>query len=151
MSVTRLHHAGLTVTDLDRSLEFYASILRFEVKSRRAIDQPWLAQLLGIEAAVVDALDLAVPGTDQILQLFRFSVPADEPVRPGMTNAGSVHIAFVVEGLWVLYDRLVEAGALSLAPPVSITSGANAGGWLLCVRDPDGVVVEFFEAPIHDV
>lgn len=150
MRVTRLHHTGLTVTDLDRSLDFYAGILGFEVRSRRVIDQPWLAQLLGLDSAVVDAVDLAIPGTDQILQLFEFSEPVDEPVHPGMTNAGSVHIAFVVEGLREVHDRLVEAGTRPLAPPVSIMSGANAGGRLLCVQDPDGVVVEFFEAPSHE-
>jgi catechol 2,3-dioxygenase-like lactoylglutathione lyase family enzyme len=64
-----------------------------------------------------------------------------------MTNPGSVHIAFIVEGLRALLDRLVEAGVAPLAPPVSITSGANSGGSLVCVRDPDGVVVEFYEAP----
>jgi glyoxylase I family protein len=147
MRVTRLHHPGLTVADLERSLDFYVGVLGFEVRSRRTIDQPWLAQLLGLDAAVVHAVDLAVPGTDQVVQLFRFSVPASEPVHPGMTNPGSVHIAFVVENLGALVDRLVEAGVALLAPSVSITSGPNAGGSLACVRDPDGVVVEFYEAP----
>lgn len=147
MSVTRLHHVGLTVANLERSLDFYTGALGFEVLSRRVIDQPWLAQLLGLDAAVVDAVDLAVPGTGQVLQLFRFSVPSAEPIYPGMTRPGSVHIAFVVEDLRALLDRLVAAGAAPLAPPVSITSGANAGGSLACVQDPDGVVVEFYEAP----
>jgi len=147
MSITRLHHAGLTVANLERSLDFYVGLLGFEVLSRRVIDRPWLAQLLGLDAAVVHAVDLAVPGTDQVLQLFRFTVPSAAPVDPGMTNPGSVHVAFIVEGLRALFERLVAAGAAPLAPPVSITSGANAGGLLACLRDPDGVVVEFYEAP----
>jgi catechol 2,3-dioxygenase-like lactoylglutathione lyase family enzyme len=147
LKVTRLHHVGLTVTDLERSFDFYARVLGFEVRSRRVIDQPWLAQLLGLDEAAVDAVDLAVPGTDQVLQLFEFSIPSGEPIHPGMTIPGSVHLAFVVSGLGALLDRLVEAGATPLAPPVSITSGANAGGSLLCVQDPDGVVIEFYEAP----
>jgi lactoylglutathione lyase len=147
MSVTGLHHPGLTVANLERSLDFYVGVLEFEVLSRRVIDQPWLAQLLGLDEAVVDAVDLAVPGTDQVLQLFQFSVPSAEPVQPSMTKPGSVHIAFIVEGLRALLDRLAAAGAAPLAPPVTISSGANAGGSLACVLDPDGVVVEFYEAP----
>ena len=95
----------------------------------------------------MDAADLAIPATDQVIQLFQFSVPRAEPVKPGMTHPGSVHLAFTVEDLDGLVHRLEAAGAPPLAPPVLITSGANAGGQLVCVRDPDGVVVELFEAP----
>ena len=147
MRVSRLGHTGLTVADMERSLAFYAGILGFDVLQRRVIDQPWLAQLIGMDAAVVDAVDLAVPGTDQVLQLFRFSVPSTEPVSPSMSAPGSVHIAFIVHGMADLLGRLAEGGVAWLAPPVVITSGANAGGSLVCVRDPDGVVVEFYEAP----
>jgi catechol 2,3-dioxygenase-like lactoylglutathione lyase family enzyme len=116
--------------------------------SRRVIDQPWLALLLGLDAAIVDAVDLAVPGGDQVLQLFRFSVPSTEPVAPSMPALGSAHIAFIVEGLEELLDRLTAAGVAPLAPPVAITSGANTGGTLVCLRDPDGIVVELDEAPV---
>ncbi len=148
MTISRLHHTGLTVANMETSLGFYVGILGFEVVSRRVIDQPWLAGLLGLDAAVVDAVDLAIPSTDQVLQLFRFSVPSTEPVTPGMSVPGSAHIAFVFEGLRELLDRLAVAGFAPLAPPVTITSGANAGGTLVCVCDPDGVIVEFFEAPV---
>jgi catechol 2,3-dioxygenase-like lactoylglutathione lyase family enzyme len=147
VDVARMHHAGLTVASLERSLAFYVGALGFETRSRRVIDAPWLSQLLGIEAAVVDAVDLAVPGTDQVIQLFEFSLPNAERVEPDMTRPGSVHLAFIVTGMRALLDRLAEVGATSVAPPVTITSGANAGGMLVCVRDPDGVVVEFYEAP----
>jgi catechol 2,3-dioxygenase-like lactoylglutathione lyase family enzyme len=147
MHVERLAHAGLTVASMERSLEFYVGALSFEVLSRRVIDQPWLAQLLGLDAAAVLAVDLAVPGVDQVLQLFEFSVPSSVPARPGMTKPGSAHLAFVVDGMPALLARLAAAGAAPLAPHVTITSGANAGGSLVCVLDPDGVVVELFEAP----
>lgn len=148
MTVSRLHHTGLTVANMETSLRFYVGTLGFALLSRRVIDQPWLAMLLGLDVAVVDAVDLAVPGTDQVLQLFRFSVPSTEPVAPSMSAPGSAHIAFVVEGLRELLDRLAVAGVAPLAPPVVITSGANTGGTLVCVYDPDGIVVEFYEAPI---
>jgi lactoylglutathione lyase len=147
MSVTRLGHTGLTIADMERSLGFYGGILGFEIVSRRVIDAPWLAQLFGLDAAVVEAADLAVPGTDQVLQLFAFAVPSVAAVSPSMPAPGSVHIAFVVEGLSSLLERFADAGVPLLAPPVVITTGANAGGRLVCVTDPDGIVVEFFEAP----
>jgi lactoylglutathione lyase len=148
MNVTRLHHTGLTVANMDRSLGFYVGILRFDVVSRRVIDQPWLARLIDLDIAVVDAVDLAIPGTDEVLQLFQFSVPSTEPVVPRMSAPGSAHVAFIVEGVHELLDRFAAAGILPLAPAVAITSGANAGGTLVCVRDPDGIIVELFEAPV---
>ncbi len=147
MTVSRLHHTGLTVANMEASLSFYAGVLGFEVTSRRVIDQPWLASLVGLDLAVVDAVDLAVPGTDQAIQLFQFSIPSTEPVAPAMSAPGSAHVAFVVDGLRELLDRFATAGFEPLAPPVVITSGANAGGTLVCVTDPDGIVVELYEAP----
>jgi catechol 2,3-dioxygenase-like lactoylglutathione lyase family enzyme len=151
MHVVRLGHAGLTVTDLQRSLDFYVGVLGFETRSRRVIDQPWLARLLGLDHASVDAVDLAVPKTNEVIQLFEVRLPLAVPVDPVMTSPGSVHLSFTVEDLEGLTDRLAEAGWPPIAPPVVITSGANTGGLLVCVRDPDGVVVEFFEAPSRPV
>lgn len=148
MAISRLHHTGLTVANMETSLQFYVGTLGFEVLSRRVTDQPWLALLLGLDAAVVDAVDLAIPGTDQVLQLFRFSVPSTEPVAPSMSAPGSAHIAFIVEGLQELLERLAVAGVAPLAPRVVITSGANTGGTLVCLCDPDGIVVELYEAPV---
>jgi catechol 2,3-dioxygenase-like lactoylglutathione lyase family enzyme len=147
MHVTRLGHTGLTIARMERSLAFYGGILGFDVVARRVIDASWLAQLLGLEAAVVDAADLAVPGTDQVVQLFAFETPSVAAVSPAMPAPGSVHLAFVVRGLSDFLDRFAEAGVPLLAPPVVITTGANAGGRLVCVLDPDGIVVELFEAP----
>lgn len=147
MSVTRLGHTGLTVASMERSLGFYSGIFGFEVVSRRVIDAPWLAALLGLDAAVVDAADLAVPRTDQVLQLFAFAAPLVAAVAPSLTAPGSVHIAFVVDGTWTLLNRFADAGVAPLAPPVVITTGANTGGTLVCVSDPDGIIVELFEAP----
>jgi catechol 2,3-dioxygenase-like lactoylglutathione lyase family enzyme len=147
MHVTRLGHTGLTIARMERSLAFYGGILGFEVVSRRVIDAPWLAQLLGLDAAMVDAADLTVPGTDQVVQLFAFETPSVAPVSPAMPAPGSVHLAFVVDGLSSFLDRFAEAGVPLLASPVVITTGANTGGRLVCVLDPDGIVVELFEAP----
>ena len=151
MRVTRLGHAGLTIGQMERSLAFYGGILGFEIVSRRVIDAPWLARVLGLDAAVVDAADLAVSGTDQVLQLFAFAEPSVPAVTPAMPAAGSVHVAFVVEGLSSLLERFADAGVALLAPPVVITTGGNAGGRLVCVTDPDGIVVEFFEEPAMPV
>ncbi len=147
MVVRHLGHAGVTVGNLERSLAFYGGLLRFEARARRVIDEPWLAQLLGLPEAVVDAIDLAVPGTGEIVQLFEFVVPRDAATRPGMTVPGSVHLAFTVEDLDRLLARLAAAGVPLVGSPVTITSGENTGGSLACVRDPDGIVIEFFEAP----
>lgn len=147
MGITRLHHIGLTVADMEASLRFYEGGLGFSLLSRRTIDQPWLSQLLGVQAAVVDAADLAVPNADAILQLFQFTVPLLAAVQPALVRPGSSHLAFVTSDLGTLYESLVARGVEPLAAPVSITSGANAGGSLVCLLDPDGVTVEFFEPP----
>lgn len=44
--------------------------------------------------------------------------------------------------------RVSGNGVAPMVPPVVITSGPNTGGSLVCMRDPDGIIVEFYEASV---
>jgi catechol 2,3-dioxygenase-like lactoylglutathione lyase family enzyme len=49
-------------------------------------------------------------------------------------------------------DAAVEAvaglGVQAVSPPVTIDQGPNRGRKVVYVRDPDGVTIEFIEAPV---
>jgi lactoylglutathione lyase len=54
-------------------------------------------------------------------------------------------VCLVVEDIHAIAARLESAGVDFYSPPVLVDTGANAGGWGVYVRDPDGITVELFQ------
>ena len=60
-------------------------------------------------------------------------------------NIGNAHIAFFVDELEPLYERLTALGVKSVSPVVTPTIGPNQGGRAVYMIDPDGFRVELIE------
>lgn len=60
-------------------------------------------------------------------------------------NIGNGHIAFNVDDLDPLYDRLTAAGVKSVSLPITPTIGPNRGGRAVYMIDPDGFRVELIQ------
>ena len=60
---------------------------------------------------------------------------------------GFTHICVACDDIEERLERLVAAGGVPFTGPVTVDTGANAGGRGLYLRDPDGHVVELFERP----
>ena len=63
-----IDHVGITVSDLDRSLQFYRDLLGLTVLDRATEGDPDLAAIVGLEAVEVSIADLAT-GDGRILEL----------------------------------------------------------------------------------
>ncbi len=57
-AITGPRHAGITVSDLDRSLAFYDGLLGLEVLWRRLYAEPEISRIVGVPEAT--ALDIAM-------------------------------------------------------------------------------------------
>jgi len=122
MPVTRLNHAVLYVQDVQRSIDFYTSVLDFTVKM----------QFPG--AAFFQA-----PGStnDHDLGLFEVGAGAG-PSLAGRATVGLYHLAWEVDTLNELERmaaKLTEAGALVGASDHGTTKSLYA-------KDPDGLEFE---------
>ena len=47
-TITGARHAGITVSDLDRSLEFYRDLLGLELLWRRLYEEPAITRIVGV-------------------------------------------------------------------------------------------------------
>ena len=147
-ALSRVHHTSFTVSDLDRSLEFYCDLLGCEIMARQEKEGGYLAAIVGHPDAHVRMAHLRVPGEEHVIELFEYVAPdgAKADVRPW--NVGASHICFLVDDLPALYERLVEQGVTSfVSPPIEVDTGINTGGYGLYVLDPDGLAVELFQPP----
>ncbi|MBA2756020.1 MAG: VOC family protein [Chloroflexi bacterium] len=144
-AITKAHHMGLQVADLDRSVAFYRDTLGFEIIFAWNPQAPYIRELVGYPEADIHAAILRLPGTDVVLELLDYRNVERTAVDTRTANPGTAHIAFFVDDLDTLYADLVRKGVRSVSPPVTPTIGPNEGGRAVYLIDPDGIRVELIE------
>lgn len=147
--VSGVDHIGLTVTDIERSIEFYTSVLECTIVMRQEKEGGYLAAIVGYPGAHVLMTHLQPPGGGPRIELFQYLVPesVDRELEP--RNVGNAHICFVVDDLAGLYRRLVDKGISTISPPIEVDTGVNTGGSSLYLYDPDGITLELFQRPVR--
>lgn len=145
--MTALHHTGLTVRDLDRSLGFYRDLLGMQVLFEQEKKGGYLAEIVGYQGAHVRMAHLAFPGGGHRVELFQFLEPEPRGGPGEPRDVGITHVCLALEDLGALHGRLREAGVEFYSDPVRVDTGANAGGSGVYLRDPDGITLELFQPP----
>lgn len=143
--ITKAHHTGFTVRSLDRSIAFYRDLLGFEVVFRWNPQAPYIRELVGYPDVDLHAAVLKIPNSDVFLELLEYRDIPETSVDMANGNIGNGHIAFNVDELDPLYERLKQSGVKSVSPPVTPTIGPNRGGRAVYLIDPDGFRVELIE------
>ena len=140
----RVHHIGITVRDIDRSVQFWRSFLGVEPRWRQILDAPYLGRVTGYPGVNIDATVIDLPG-GVVLEILNYLVDGKSPNPPETANPGNVHICLEVEDIDSMWDRAVSAGATPISHgPVEITAGPNTGVKACYLRDPDGITLELF-------
>jgi lactoylglutathione lyase len=128
-------HSALLVSDLKRSLAFYA-LLGFEERRRFEVREPDFRRALKL-ADVSTGVFLGLPGDADRLELLHTPGAAVDGA------AGFHHTGLRVDDLDALLARLVDAGYAALSEPYVAPSGAR----ICLVPDPDGYAVELIQPP----
>lgn len=144
--VLSTNHTSFTVSDLDRSLAFFREALGFEVTSRAPRSRELAERVTGVEGA--DLVVAYVQGPGHRLELIEYQGPPERgAVRPRPCDVGFAHIAFDVDDM----DAAIAAAAAHEVRPINrtavIDAGPNKGGKAVYLRDPDGITIEFIQAP----
>lgn len=143
-------HFSFTVSDIDRSVQWYTEVLGLELVHRQRQENAYTPVLVGIPGAVLEVAQLKLPGVDSpfsthMLELIQYVTP-DGGTRDLPTNqVGVAHLALLVDDILVHYQRMLDAGVAFRNPPVEITEGANAGGYACYLHDPDGITLELLQ------
>jgi catechol 2,3-dioxygenase-like lactoylglutathione lyase family enzyme len=143
-----LDHAGLSVSDLDRSLAFWRDALGLRETGRGTVRWPHLDRLTGIEENEIEWVGLALADGTQ-LELQEYHHPRGHPCEPGAeADPGRSHLGLQVDDLEGLMLSLRESGApLRSEEPVLLERGAYTGWRAIYALDPDGNSVELMEPP----
>lgn len=124
-------HVGISVIDMERSLEWYEKNLGFKCTKDDYVP-PLKARICFVEK---DGFEL---------ELFQYDEPKAIPEDRKTPNSdlqtvGTKHVAFLTDDMQALKAGFVENG-VDIAHEVSMEGNA-----VMFVRDPDGVLIEFIQ------
>ena len=145
--LTRLHHVGLTVSNLDQAVDFYCSQLSLEEKSRYAGESLYLRHNADLEDNYIRGATLLLPGMEVYVELWEFRTPSGPPAQVAKYNVGSAHFCFLVDDITADYALLSERGVDFVGPPAEVTAGVNKGARAIYFSGPDDVPLELFQKP----
>jgi catechol 2,3-dioxygenase-like lactoylglutathione lyase family enzyme len=147
MKVEALYHVGFTVSDIERSVEFYRDVVGLTLYRRFTGTAPYLGTITGFPGATIEIALLRTPDGHGMLELLQYvSHPAAATERD-TNRPGNAHVAFKVSDIDSACAELRQRGARLISDPVAITAGVHTGGRAVYARDPDGFTIELYQPP----
>ena len=143
MEISGMHHIGLTVASLERSLAYYKEMFGLEPEFVATGDGDDLSRAVGVPGAKLTFAFLRVgAGTVELIEYDN-----EKRIRYDGRNCdtGAPHVCFDVPDIDAAYHELRDKGADFYAEPFRITDGPLAGCAFAYLRDPDGLTLEIFQ------
>jgi catechol 2,3-dioxygenase-like lactoylglutathione lyase family enzyme len=140
-------HAGVVVSDLDRSLEFYKDMFGVEPQIRLdGLGGPELSAMYELPEVEFSIAILGFPTGG--VELIEFQTPADgSTTQPRADALGSAHFAIHVADVDAAFEALSTRGMKMVGQPIHIDDGPAAGLRLAYGLDPDGNRIEIQQIP----
>jgi len=126
--IRRIDHTTITVRDLQRSVDFYTTLLGFTIDHEMWIPESQLRIVF---------LRLG----DTILELFGVQDPKGEMVSDVNEIVGYKHICLLVDDVDEEFNRLRDSGAQFRIEPVTVQNSVRVA----FLKDPDGMDVELIK------
>ena len=144
MSDPTAHHVGVTVTDLDRAVEFYTTTFDLDVVAEFAVGGDAFAEAVAVEGASAEFVHLDADGAVVELVAYDAAVESDDDSAtddPELNRSGATHVGLTVDDVEAFYADLAD-DVETLSPPRTTESGTT----VLFVRDPEGNLIEVLDA-----
>jgi len=140
--MTRIHHAGVVVSDLEKAIAFYRDVVGLSLADRRERNGGPICQVVGYPETHILIADMA--GEDGgILELIQYVTPTPQPRNnEGRAVVTASHVCFQVADVEEAYRKVLEHGGKAINPPVSVVPGRKG----CYMQDPDGNWIELVQA-----
>ena len=146
MTRSQMNHVGITVSDLDASIEFYGSMFGMETLVRADPSGEIVERTVGVPNAAMRLAILA--GENGMIELIEYVRSAGEQRAPSTNDVGSAHVCFQVGDIEAAYQELMAKGARFVSPP---SPPLDEGGTrIVFLSDPDGIPVEILQPGVGE-
>jgi catechol 2,3-dioxygenase-like lactoylglutathione lyase family enzyme len=149
MKVKALDHIAITVSNTQRSLEFYVGKLGLKQVEQHQLEGDKVDEANGTHGARAQSTRLAAPQTPHLLiDLLEYFEPAGTTYITPMGSVGSCHFALSVEDLPAAVKDLLAQGVKFVSGPVNFQLTHGSVSVCFCF-DPDGNIIELVEEYEH--
>jgi catechol 2,3-dioxygenase-like lactoylglutathione lyase family enzyme len=142
----KIDHLNIVCADLEITAAFYERLFGLRRGFSAVLQGEWIESVTGLPGAHAQCLFLEAPEGGARIELIQYLSPTGaahgDNSRPN--TRGLRHVAFEVEDMGALLQRLEQLGVQPISPPVEVPfKVANLGRkHLLYFTDPDGTLVE---------
>ncbi len=144
-----LHHVGITVRDLEASLQWYERIFGLTREFIAHGSGPALSAAVGVPDADLSFAFLRL-GTC-VIELLCYANEREDTFSRSNADVGSAHICIDVPDLQSTYGDLLANGVEFMAQPLLIDDGPLKNCSFAYFKDPNGITLELFQrAPQTD-
>ena len=141
-NVTRTNHTGLTVSDIDGSIEFFRDVLGFKTTEVMVHKGGMVERLTGVDGAEVRIAFVDLPGHK--IELLQYVKPDDRKVSDLRNcDTGAFHIALEVDDIEAAIEAVEPSGFVAYSEPQTVPEGPRKGNRNVYLRNPDGIAIEF--------
>ena len=145
-------HIGLTVPDLAEAEAFFSDVLGCSKATSfgpfRDDEGTFMQDLLDVHPrAVIEQITLMRCGFGSNIELFKYTAPDQENVRPRNSDVGGHHIAIYVDDINAAAAYFKDKGIRTLLGPLPVEEGPAAGQSILYFYAPWGLQMEAISYP----
>ena len=145
MSTIKYVHTNLITSDWRALADFYIEVFGCKpVYPERDLHGAWLDKLTTLKDAAIRGIHLRLPGYDDgpTLEIFEYSPKAKKTDAKQINDAGFGHIAFLVDSVDEVLDRLIKAGGSALGEIIRRDYEGLGTLTVVYTRDLDGNFIE---------
>jgi catechol 2,3-dioxygenase-like lactoylglutathione lyase family enzyme len=136
-------HVGISVRDLEKSVKFYTEVLGMEEGIRVSHKGEKISQVVDVEDTEVDVC--YVTNGKHRLELIEYKnkdKAKSNYTYKSQDDPGLVHIAFIVDDVDEMFQKIKELGYDFNSPPMVTREN---GPKIAFFRGPDNVIIELYQ------
>src|SRR6188472_401400 len=117
----KLDHVNIVVTDMTRAEQFYGGVMGLRRGFECHLQGEWIEEVTRLTGARAHCVFFETEGGGRV-ELLQYLTPRGEPLPVNRLpfTPGLRHVAFEVDDLDGLCDRLRAAGVALVSPPVEV-------------------------------
>jgi len=141
-----IQHSSFTVSNLEETIHFFRDLLGLEATPIREVKGERIERILQMPGVCLHISNATTPDNGNI-ELIEYVAPKGAAIDLKTCNVGVAHLAFEVDDIQKMYDDLTAKGVKFNHSPLWAAAGALKGWGICYLKGPDGITLEFMEAP----